>query len=286
MGRDVLLARYARWMRSAHYSERTVGKRIRMAERLLDEWPDPARPSAADLAEWLGESAEQAQERCGRPWSSATAASYYSDVRAFFTWLHESNQIPENPTDSKLFKRPRAGQSLPKPLAAAEVQRALDHARGNVYAWLILALGAGLRAHEIAKIRGEDVTEDFVYVRGKGGKEAFLPANPEIWELAQHYPRRGWWFPSPEHDGHVSADSITIMVGRLFREVGIPTGSIHRCRHTYATRLLRESGLDLREVQKLMRHSSVATTALYTEVSEDRLRAAIKGLRLRRPEAS
>jgi len=59
----------------------------------------------------------------------------------------------------------------------------------------------------------------------------------------------------------------------LFHDLDI-AGSIHRCRHTYATRLLR-AGTNIRIVQKLMRHSSLASTQVYTDVSEDEQRNAI-----------
>jgi integrase len=78
--------------------------------------------------------------------------------------------------------------------------------------------------------------------------------------------------------GSMSAASY-VVVGRHFRsaEVDIPKGSIHRARHSFGTDLLRRGG-DLREVQTLMRHSSPATTAIYTAVDEDRLRATINRL--------
>ena len=137
---------------------------------------------------------------------------------------------------------------------------------------LVLALLAGLRAHEIAKIRGEDVTADLIYVEGKGQVRAALPTHPDIWALAQRHDEPGYWYPGPE-DGHLRGNTISIRVGQLFRGLNI-TGSIHRCRHTYGTRLLRR-GAHIRTVQKLMRHASLATTQVYTDVSDDELRDAI-----------
>jgi site-specific recombinase XerD len=138
--------------------------------------------------------------------------------------------------------------------------------------WIVLALLAGLRVHEIAKIRGEDVSRDGIYVKGKGGVEAVLPIHPDLWAMAQRYPRRGWWFPS-HMGGHVEGDTISAHVSALFGPLGID-GSTHRLRHVYGTRLLR-SGVHVRRVQRLMRHGSLETTALYTAVDEDELQAAI-----------
>ena len=66
-------------------------------------------------------------------------------------------------------------------------------------------------------------------------------------------------------------------MGKLFTALGI-SGSIHRVRHVYGTRLLR-AGVNIRVVQKLMRHSSLATTATYTAVDESEMRSAIETLR-------
>jgi site-specific recombinase XerD len=149
-----------------------------------------------------------------------------------------------------------------------------------VGAWLTLALYAGLRAHEIAKIRGEDVTEDTIYVRGKGGVDAQIPTHPVVWALALDRPRTGWWFPSSASTlGHVRSTSVSTETTKLFTANGIE-GSIHRCRHTYATQLLR-AGANIRVVQELMRHKSLSSTQIYTAVDEEELRNGIAGLQAR-----
>lgn len=272
------LEQYARWMRAAGRSPKTIDQRTRMAERLLRQWPDPGTVEPGDIADWLG-----GMDGDLAKWTRAT---YHGDIRSFFRWLADAGHIREDPTDSRLVERPRARAGLPKPLTAAEEARALEHAHGNMRAWLLLALRAGLRASEIAAFRGEEIAEDYVVLVGKGSKEAAIPTHPDLWDLAQHYPRRGWWFPSPAHGGHVSGNSVSILVGRHFRrpEVDIPKGSIHRCRHTFGTTLQRATH-DLRQTQTLMRHSSPATTAIYTAMDEDGLRDAINQLGGPRPAA-
>lgn len=266
-----LLARYDRWMQSTDRADKTRAMRLGIAEKVLRLWPDPEDATTAELTEWLG---AMRNERTGEPLSRWSRATYYSGVKAFFRWLAAVGAVSIDPTASDLFERPRPAKGVPKPLTPAEERAALEAARGNVRAWLLLALREGLRAHEIAKVRGEDVTEDHFYVKGKGGKDAYLPTHPEVWSLAQQYPRRGYWFPSPKHAGHVSADTVTIVTGRLFRKVDIPTGSIHRARHSFAT-TLRRRGVDIHDVQKLMRHESLATTEIYTQAADDQLRTAI-----------
>lgn len=261
------LEHYETWMRAADQSPNTMAQRLRMAARVLERWPDPGVVTPHDLVEWQGHASDLSR------WTRAT---YHSDVRAFFKWLALDDLIVEDPSASDLFKRPKPRRGVPKPLSVSEQSRALAAAHGNMEAWLLLALRAGLRASEIAAFSGESIAEDHIVLTGKGSKEAAIPTHPDLWELAQKYPRRGWWFPSPAHDGHVSGNAVTILVGRHFRrpDVDIPKGSIHRARHSYATSLLRR-GANMRHVQTLMRHESLETTAVYTAVEEDELRAAI-----------
>ena len=148
----------------------------------------------------------------------------------------------------------------------------LGRAEGWERTWVLLGMYAGLRAHEIAKLRAEDVNEDFIYVEGKGGRRSMLPTSPLLWaEVNKYYPRTGYLFPS--RGSHISTGRVSVRVGRLFEELGIE-GSIHRARHTFATILLRE-GAKIRVVQQLMRHASLATTAAYAAVDEDEMRAAV-----------
>lgn len=255
------LAAYEAWLRS-WASARTVQARVKVVRGRLAQWgDDPSTITAEQIQEWLG--------RDGL--SRWTRQTYYASLTDFFAWCEATSRVSESPM--ALVRRPSAAKSSPRPLTAAQERLVLLHATGHVRAWLLLALRAGLRAHEIAKIRGEDVTPDGIYVEGKGGVRATLPCHPEVWALAQEHPRHGYWFPGYRGRSHVQTDTVTNRVGRLFRELGIE-GSIHRARHTYATTLLRR-GVNIRVVQRLMRHASLATTATYTAVDEDELRAAV-----------
>lgn len=263
-----LLIRYEVWMRSAGFSPRTIHQRAGRARHILNSWPDPAQPSSGDVAEYLGERDDLA------PWSRAT---YYNDTRAFFRWLTAAGLIDTDPMVSDLIRRPKASGGIPKPLSRDEEARAVAAARGDMRGYLLLALRAGLRASEIAAFRGEEINEDFIILIGKGSKEASIPTHPELWQLAQEYPRRGWWFPSAYVPGRpVRGSTVGQSIARLFRrtDVDIPAGSIHRCRHSFATNLLR-SGANIREVQQLMRHADLNTTAVYTAVQGDELRTAV-----------
>lgn len=258
------------WLRLESISPGTIYRRVGFARQFFTTfgcWDvDPE-----DLVEWLD------------AYTGWTRRTYYSHLRSLYSWLIDSGAVDADPTGR--LRPGRTPRCNPSPLTPDEVERALQAARRDVRTWILLGVLAGLRCHEIAKIRGSDVTEQSIRVLGKGGLLATVPTHPAIWELAQTYPRDGWWFPSPQtRRGGVPRDPVPIHrsglgneVRWLFRSVGIESGSIHRCRHTYGTNLLR-GGANLRVVQELMRHASLSTTALYLGVNEDERQSAIRTL--------
>jgi integrase/recombinase XerD len=259
------LAPFVDWMRSWGAAPTTIASRRQVLAAGIREWGSPHHVTTEALGRWLG-----ADRFAG--W---TRVSYYGHLRSLFEWMRKAGLREDDPTRD--LRRPIPPRDKPRPLTHAEVALIRRTATGNQRTWFELGVRAGLRAHEIAKIRGEHVDPDTIYVLGKGGQGAFVPTHPELWAVAQSYPRKGWWFPSPTAKaGHVSPKSVSTLTTRLFSSLGIE-GSSHRARHTYATHLLR-NGESIRVVQELMRHSSLATTAKYTAVDEDERRAAINRL--------
>lgn len=258
------LSGFETWLRSWGASERTVECRVQVIRASLRIWGDPRTVTVSQLQAWL------ASPAFSNPWTRAT---YYTHARSFFEWMRRSGVRPMDPMLD--MRRPPHPKGKPRPLEDDEVDRVLAVATGHCRAWVLLGLYAGLRAHEVVKIRGEEVTPRGIFVLGKGRKPAVLPTHPKIWDLAQEYPRTGWWFPSPvSESGHMARHTVSISVGRLFGSLGIE-GSHHRLRHTYGTRLLR-GGTNIRVVQEVMRHESLQTTAAYTAVDEEeRMRAVL-----------
>lgn len=256
---EEILSEYAEWMRSWGASERTVEARVVMARSRIREWGLDGFTSA------------NIQTFLARPdLKSWTRSTYHAHLTDICAWLAATGRLDFNPMPD--VRKPRKPKGKPRPLSEHEVKRILSVAVSPVRDWILLALLAGLRASEIAKIRGEDVTADGIYVHGKGDKVEILPCHRDLWDVAQQYPRQGYWFPGND-DGHMRSQQVSLIVGRFFDALGID-GSIHRARHVYGTRLLR-AGVNIRTVQKLMRHSNLDTTANYTAVDEDELRAAI-----------
>lgn len=250
------------WLRANNCGEHTIEDRLgHLADFARCHLEFPA-VTPAQITGWIG--------RPGyAPWSRAT---YFGHLHSYFTWAAQSGVVEVDPMAR--MRRPKPRRSAPRPLNTAQVHAVMSGATNqNLHAWLTLGLYAGLRVHEIAKIRGEDVAADQLYCFGKGGKGAYVPTHPLIWRLAQSMPAYGWWFPTCSATGHVTSMHVSTKTTELFAANGI-TGSIHRCRHTFATELLR-AGVNVRVVQTLMRHESLDSTMVYCAVDEVERRDAI-----------
>jgi integrase/recombinase XerD len=258
MGYD--LPEYARWMLSWNASTETIRARMIFARHVAERWPDPRQVTGDDLAGLLAVQV-----------SGWTRSTYYTHLRSLFGWLLERGRVDRDPTLD--VRRPRTPRGRPHPLPPGDVDRVLGAVSDHVRPMLLLGLLAGLRAHETARMHSDQITVDRIRVTGKGGRVDELPTHPILWELASS--REGYWFPGPG-GGHIGPQTVTWHASRLFRGLGI-SGSYHRCRHTYGTSLLR-AGNNLRVVQELMRHSSLATTEKYLEVNADERRAAVLSL--------
>lgn len=208
--------------------------------------------------------------------AAASRATYYGHLAAFFEWLQTVELRTENP----MLKVPktRRPKPVPRPVPPDSIPAIVAAAtRRKTRMMVLLAAYAGLRVHEIAKIRGEDVdlAAGTLFVDGKGGIRAMVPLHDEIRAFAPHFPASGFWFPGRGH-GHILHNSVSMLIGRCMKRAGV-TGTAHQLRHWYGTALLA-AGADIRVVQELMRHRSIQSTTIYTAVNDEQRRAAIDRL--------
>jgi integrase/recombinase XerD len=269
---ESMLIQWGNWQRSANLSQRTITERasvIRHLLRLAQCGPTEIQP-------------ENIIEFTTRPGvSTASRATYHASIRAYHDWLVRTGQRPDNPTLKT--PRPKRPKGLPRPVPDAKLANLLAGVnRRRTRMMIMLAAFCGLRVHEIAKIRGEDVdlAAQVLFVNGKGGKVAAIPLHQEVADLAEEFPREGWWFPSYVLDGPVRPGSVSKAIHKTMVRNGV-AGKPHQLRHWYGTTLVR-NGVDLRTVQELMRHESLATTQIYTQVSDLQRRNAISALSLTR----
>jgi integrase/recombinase XerD len=185
--------------------------------------------------------------------------------------------------------RPRPSKKLPVVLSQDEVRSILKLIKNPVYRMaLTLIYACGLRISEGAQLKVSDIDgkRNLLHIRnGKGGKDRYVPLHERPLELLRLYYRkhgkRSSEFLYPNKDSHISIDSLQIAFRKALRESGInKQACVHTLRHSYATHLL-ENGEDISTIKDLLGHSSIATTEVYTHLTEKittRLRISLNGM--------
>jgi len=189
-------------------------------------------------------------------------------------------------------RAPKLGKTLPRPLPVTAARRIADselHADENAAPWIhardaaVLALlyGSGLRISEALGLTRADVgsgARDAITVTGKGRKQRMVPVLPQVQTLIAEYvalcpydlPGDGPLFVGAK-GGPLSPRIVQLAMARLRGALGLAeTATPHALRHSFATHLLARGG-DLRAIQELLGHASLATTQIYTEVDAERL---------------
>lgn len=207
--------------------------------------------------------------------------AYVAGVRVFYAWLTAAGRIPRNP--ALTIPTPRLGRRLPRPIGDEDLQMAILHAVGRVRAWLVLAGYAGLRCCEIATLRRDAIYEHaadpYMIVLGKGNKERAVNMSPYVWTELKLFglPRRGWVFPRLDgRIGHTPAGSVTRYGNLHLRDCGLQE-TMHQLRHRFGTVGYQETH-ELRELQELMGHARLDTTAGYAAHSRRRAAALVNAI--------
>ena len=272
MNKSDPVERWATWMRAQSWSQRTISDRLALVRKVASSsHVDPISITHDHVLAYLS-----------RPEiTGASRQTYYNSLRAWFRWANSQGLCADEMAD---MPKPRAGRQQRRHLTTAHVEALLaSRMRARTRTMILLAAYQGLRAFEIAKIRGTDVDliSGELEVVGKGDTHAILPLHPLVAAEARQY-GQDWWFPQwkPNHQseagGHILGASVTSIVSVAMKRAGIP-GSCHSLRHWHATELLR-SGVDSRVTQQLMRHASLATTQQYMHVDDTQRREALERL--------
>ncbi len=190
-------------------------------------------------------------------------------LRSFFRWAIREGLVERNPMDEFRMKRP--GLRLPKVLTQPEVAAILDQDMPKRdRALMELLYGAGLRVSECVRLKAQDIMHEdgFIRVFGKGSKERYVPLSKTV-SRAIHAlrRRRGYLFRSKKYPRrHINVRTAQRVVARYTKGV-----SPHIFRHSMATHLY-ENGADLRSIQEMLGHASLATTQIYTHVTSEHMK--------------
>jgi integrase/recombinase XerC len=244
---------------------------------------EPADLDLAVLRSWLARLRSSGAAR-------TTMARRGSAARVFTAWAHRRGLMPADP--GSLLATPKGHRPLPDVLQPDEAGRLVDTIDGDSpvdlrdRAALELLYATGIRVGELCGLDVDDVDRGrrVVRVLGKGNKERSVPyggpadAALEAW-LTRGRPAWAKTGSGPAlllgaRGSRVDPRTIRTVVHRRLADVpGAPDLGPHGLRHSAATHLL-EGGADLRSVQELLGHATLATTQIYTHVSVERLRTS------------
>jgi integrase len=246
---------FARHLAASNASTGTVRLRLYWLGRLALLAPRPWIVTTDDLTTFLA-----------RPsWSAETRKSARATVTTFYAWAASAGHIGQDP--AARLPRITVPRGRPRPAPELVVQNALGRADERATLMVQLAYLQGLRRGEVARLHSDDLVDDSLRIRGKGGVIRVLPLHPEV-ARRLHAIAPGWVFPGPH--GHLSPDAV----GRILsRHLG-PGWSGHTLRHAAASRWYRNTR-DIVAVRDLLGHASVATTQIYTATPDGALRAAV-----------
>ena len=256
------LSRFDAWLQAAGHSPGSRNLRTGTARRMMEKI-DPVTATMSDVAVFMA----------NPDWKPATRASVRSSLRVFFDWMVLEGLRSDTPMAG--IKPVKVNVGVPHPCPEDGLKEALRVADYRTRLAVMLAGFAGLRRAEIAGMHGSMIGVRELRVTGKGSKVRNVPVHPDLEEwVAPYRGKDHYLFPSSRSPlGHMDPNSI----GRMVRAV-LPKGySTHSLRHRFASQVHANSK-DLRAVQTLLGHASLATTQIYVNVSNDQLASAVGSL--------
>lgn len=218
-------------------------------------------------------------------------ARVISGIKSLYRFMRLEHLIDENP--SLLIDAPRLGRKLPEVLTVGEVDAmlaAIDPGSAQAQrnrAIIETLFSCGLRVSELTEleISRTNLSQGYLSVTGKGSKERLVPLSASaVAELTAWLAERESYPVKAGHEGYVFLNRLgrrltRVMVFYIVRDLAAAAGirkeiSPHTLRHSFATALL-EGGANLRAIQQMLGHESIATTEIYLHLDNARLREEI-----------
>jgi integrase/recombinase XerD len=222
-------------------------------------------------------------------YSASSISRFVSSVRGLCKYLLVENIIKGDPSET--LQGPRKWERLPKSLSKSEVRSFLESSESlgppaptmvRDFVMFELLYSSGLRVSELVSLKLEDINFEagFLRVIGKGSKERIVPVNMRAIERIKSYMshqraqilkrRMSSYLFVTNRARPMTRQRFWQTIKKIGRKLGIEI-SPHTMRHSFATHLL-EGGADLRSLQKMLGHSDISTTQIYTKVTTDRLK--------------
>ncbi|MDX1359434.1 MAG: tyrosine recombinase XerC [Clostridia bacterium] len=224
-----------------------------------------------------------------RGMSSRSRARKVASVKSFYKYLFSKAKVIESNPAMEL-EAPKLAKELPRYLSLEESKRLLSAVDGRYhardFAIIILFLNCGLRISELVSINTNHIRDnDTLVVRGKGNKERTIYLNDACVYAVNRYmnvrPKSSADDPNAlflsMRGQRISRKTIHVMLKKYFLKAGLDAEkySAHKLRHTAATLMYRHGHVDIRALQSILGHKSIATTEIYTHVDNEKIREAI-----------
>jgi len=221
-----------------------------------------------------------------RGFKSSTIKRKLIAIRQYFKFLYHEELISSDP--SEFIPQPKQVKALPKIVSEDAVSKMLEATKSLGYedgirAKLILYLlyGSGLRVSELIALKHNAFIDGhFVRIVGKGSKERSVPMATKTMELLEQWieicPDSVWIFPSKNTQKHITRQRVFQILKYIAGVAGLDITKVspHVLRHAFATHIL-DHGADLMSVKRMLGHKDIATTEIYTHVTQSRLRNTV-----------
>ena len=276
---------FGEYLRSeCHLSANTVEAYARDLKRFF-QWLSNKRLAGLSISDlsgypaWLGE----------QSLAPKSVTRHVASLKVFFRFLQLEGALSDN--QAELLNSPKLWQRVPQVLSEKQVDKLLaaprpadrHHLRDRAILELLYATGCRVSELSSLKVRDMHLAERYCICHGKGDKQRIVPLGAKAVEAVKRYLAKERGELSSRTENNVDNLLLSIRGGPLRREriwelikkcaarVGIPHEiSPHSLRHSFATHLLA-GGADLRQVQEMLGHASIATTQIYTHVDHTRL---------------
>ena len=221
-------------------------------------------------------------------YEASSVSRKISALRSFFKYNIKLNIISNNPMT--LISNPKKEKKLPKYLNYEEIERLLNSieidTKEGIQERLIIELlySTGIRVSELVNIKIKDIKikENQIDILGKGSKERIVLFGEKAKELIKIYLNayKEFYQGNIANDyllinkkgKQLSTNKVELIVKDALKKSALKLNiSPHTLRHTFATHML-DSGADLKSVQELLGHENLKTTAIYTHISNERLK--------------
>lgn len=198
-----------------------------------------------------------------------TSVSQQNQVINAIRFLYK--EVLNKKYDKVCFKRPRSEKKLPKVIDSELILSRLDSIENLKHKTILtLTYSVGLRVSEIVNLKIEDIDSNrmLIYIKNaKGRKDRIVPLSQKVLELLRNYYKQ--YKPKQFIFNGQNTEQYSIgSCQKIYKKYIDTNSSIHTLRHSSATALL-ENGTDVRVIQKILGHSNVKTTEIYTHVSKN-----------------